>query len=153
MRKYGIWSVTGDRYGGEWPREQFRRHGITYEPCERAKSDLYIDFLAMMNSETVGLVEHDRLQRQLISLERRTARGGRDIIDHPRGGRDDIANAVAGVVWLAQQQGGAVVPHLLQARAIANADEERRSGGYFTGPGWAPTWQGDDQDQQTHGIN
>ena len=55
MRKYGIWTVTGDRYGGEWPREQFRRHGITYEPCERTKSDLYIDLLAGMNSETVGL--------------------------------------------------------------------------------------------------
>ena len=147
MRKYGIWTVTGDRYGGEWPREQFRRHGITYEPCDRAKSDLYIDFLAAMNSETVGLIEHDRLQRQLISLERRTARGGRDVIDHPRGGRDDIANAVAGAVWLAQQQGGAVVPHLLQARAFDNADEERRSGGYFTGPGWAPTFHEDEQMQ------
>ena len=105
MRTYGIWTVTGDRYGGEWPREQFRRHGITYEPCERTKSDLYIDFLAAMNSETVALLEHERLQRQLISLERRTARAGRDIIDHPRGGRDDIANAVAGVAWLAQTQG------------------------------------------------
>ena len=38
MRKYGIWTVTGDRYGGEWPREQFRRHGITYEPCEQQRS-------------------------------------------------------------------------------------------------------------------
>ena len=51
--------------------------------------------LAMVNSEPVGLVEHDRLHRQLVSLERRTARGGKDTIDHQRGGRDDVANAVA----------------------------------------------------------
>jgi hypothetical protein len=30
-------------------------------------------------------------------LERRTARGGRDSIDHPPGQHDDLANAVAGL--------------------------------------------------------
>ena len=152
MRKYGIWTVTGDRYGGEWPREQFRRHGITYEPCERTKSDLYIDLLAGMNSETVGLVEHERLQRQLISLERRAARGGRDIIDHPRGGRDDIANAVAGAVWLAQAQGAVVPLNQLQARAIDSVAEERRGGSWFSGPGWAPVLHEDEQ-MQTEAID
>jgi hypothetical protein len=35
---------------------------------------------------------------QLIGLERRTARGGRDSIDHPPGGHDDVANAAAGAL-------------------------------------------------------
>ena len=36
---------------------------------------------------------------QLANLERRTARGGRDSIDHaPGAAHDDIANAVSGVV-------------------------------------------------------
>ena len=35
---------------------------------------------------------------QLASLERRTARGGRDSIDHAPGAHDDIANVIAGVV-------------------------------------------------------
>ena len=35
---------------------------------------------------------------QLASLERRTARGGRDSIDHTPGAHDDIANCVSGVV-------------------------------------------------------
>ena len=34
-------------------------------------------------------------------LERRTARGGRDSIDHGPGAHDDIANAVAGALVLA----------------------------------------------------
>ena len=40
----------------------------------------------------------DRLVNQLIGLERRTARGGRDSIDHAPGGHDDRANVVAGLV-------------------------------------------------------
>ena len=43
------------------------------------------------------LVDSVRLVNQLASLERRTARGGRDSIDHAPGAHDDVANAVAGV--------------------------------------------------------
>jgi len=35
---------------------------------------------------------------QFLGLERRTARGGRDSIDHGPGGRDDVANTVAGAL-------------------------------------------------------
>ena len=31
IKAYGLASVTGDRYAGEWPREQFRKHGIRYD--------------------------------------------------------------------------------------------------------------------------
>jgi hypothetical protein len=40
-----------------------------------------------------------------LSWERRTSRGGRDSIDHPQGGHDDIANAVAGAGGLAKKGG------------------------------------------------
>ena len=42
-----------------------------------------------------------RLISQLHGLERRTARGGKDSIDHGPGAHDDIANAVAGAIVLA----------------------------------------------------
>src|SRR5262245_51012449 len=46
LNSYGILRVGGDKYAGEWPREQFRKHGgITYEPSEKPKSDLYRDLL------------------------------------------------------------------------------------------------------------
>ena len=41
---------------------------------------------------------------QLTSLERRTARGGRDSIDHAPGAHDDIANAVAGALVTAYKE-------------------------------------------------
>lgn len=97
LTDYDIVTVTGDRYAGEWPREQFRKHGITYEPSARPKSELYRDALAMLNSGHVELLDHPRLITQLGALERRTARGGRDSIDHAPGGHDDVANVVCGV--------------------------------------------------------
>jgi hypothetical protein len=41
------------------------------------------------------------LVSQLHGLERRTARGGKDSIDHGPGQHDDVANAVAGAIVLA----------------------------------------------------
>ena len=49
------------------------------------------------------LPRSDRLVQQLATLERRTARGGKDSIDHPPGGHDDIANAIAGAALLARK--------------------------------------------------
>lgn len=99
-KQYGIHTVTGDRYSGQWVREQFEKNGITYEPCEQAKSDLYRELLPRLNSQRVELLDIPRLRTQLVGLERRTARGGRDSIDHGPGGHDDVANCVAGVLTL-----------------------------------------------------
>jgi len=44
------------------------------------------------------LLDHPRLVAQIIGLERRTARSGKDSIDHGPSGFDDVANAVAGVL-------------------------------------------------------
>ncbi len=101
LKSYRISKVTGDRYAGEWPREAFRKHGIKYEPSAEAKGAIYRDFLPLINSGKVRLLANKRLVSQLVGLERNTARGGRDSIDHARGGHDDIANAVAGVLLAA----------------------------------------------------
>ena len=89
--------MIGDKYAGEWPREVFRSHGITYEPSAKPKNDLYIALLPMLSSQMIELVDQPRLISQIAALERRTARGGRDSIDHPPNGHDDLANVVAGV--------------------------------------------------------
>src|SRR4029453_17885011 len=70
---------------------------------EKVKSQLYLDLMPLVNSTACVLLDDERLVRQLISLERRTGRGtGRDIIDHPPGGHDDVANAAAGALVMAQ---------------------------------------------------
>jgi len=90
--------VVGDHYGGEFVKEPFRKHGINYELCKRPKSDLFRDMLPLLNSGHIILPRHDRLIAQIVGLERRVSRAGRDSIDHAPGAHDDIANAIGGVI-------------------------------------------------------
>jgi Terminase large subunit, T4likevirus-type, N-terminal len=101
LTSYGIGVVTGDRYAGEWPREQFSKRNITYRPSEKVKSDIYRDMLPILNSRRCQLLDNPRLISQFHGLERRTARGGKDSIDHGPGAHDDLANSVAGAIVLA----------------------------------------------------
>jgi hypothetical protein len=105
-KAYGISKVVGDRYAGEWPKEAFSKHGIRYEQSAKPKSDLYIDLLAAINSRRIALLDHGRLISQLCGLERRTARSGRDSIDHAPGQHDDVANCVAGLCSELSKHGG-----------------------------------------------
>ena len=98
LRSYLITKVKGDRYAGEWPREQFYQRGVKYEIAESPKGALYLNFLPLLNSGKVRLLGSKRLVSQLVGLERHTARGGKDSIDHARGGHDDVANAAAGAL-------------------------------------------------------
>lgn len=98
LKTYKIDRVIGDRYAGEWPREAFRKYGITYDVSEETKSDLYRELLPAINASKVELLDVPRANAQLTALERRVGRGGRDSIDHPPGGHDDLANVIAGAV-------------------------------------------------------
>ena len=101
LREYRISSVTGDKYAGEFPRELFRGHGIAYRTSDKTKSDIYKELLPLLNSGRADLLDDRRLANQLLGLERRTARGGRDSIDHGPNAHDDVANAAAGALTLA----------------------------------------------------
>ncbi|MFY9291727.1 MAG: hypothetical protein WAP03_13665 [Methylorubrum rhodinum] len=118
LKTYGITEVTGDRYAGEYPREQFRKHGITYNVAEKPRSDLYKDLLPALNSRQVDLLDLEPIVTQLCALERRVARGGRESIDHPPSGHDDIANAVAGALDLVAERQGPSVGMLLKKRLL-----------------------------------
>jgi hypothetical protein len=98
LRSYGVHEVVGDRYGGEWPREQFLKRGIRYVPSEKPKSELYLESLPLLNSGKVELLDHNRMIAQICGLERRTARSGRDSVDHGVSGHDDVANAALGAI-------------------------------------------------------
>jgi hypothetical protein len=130
LKSYRIYKVVGDHYAGEWCRTPFRDAGRTYEVSERNKGDLYIIFLPLLNAGRVRLLDNQRLIGQLCSLERRTSRGGRDNIDHPQGGHDDICNAVAGAAGLAKK--GAYVSDLSWVSSPTDdADAEARAAREF----------------------
>jgi hypothetical protein len=103
VKQYRIATEVGDRVGGEFVREPFRKLGIEYVIADRVKSELYRAFLALSNSGRVELLDHARLLGQLGALERRAVSGGREVIDHPLRAHDDVANCVAGALLLAAE--------------------------------------------------
>lgn len=132
FKAYGVRRVISDRYASQFPVEIFAKHGITCEPTELSKSEIYSEFLPLINSKKVDLLDHPKLIKQLCGLERRTARGGKDSIDHAPGMHDDVANAVCGAVVLASQHRPFIV-----TRELLEASRQKPSGafrGYGTKP-------------------
>lgn len=101
LRRYNIWKVTGDNYAGAWPATLMLRNGINFEKSEKNKNQIYLDFVALLNSGLVRLLDHDKMRKQLLNLERKTKQGGRDEVDHPSGGHDDAINSAAGALCIA----------------------------------------------------
>jgi len=133
LKRYNIRSVTGDAYGGAWPRERFETRGIKYEVASKQNvasllgsgesntgplfaSEIYKTFLALVNGGRVELLDHRKTITQLLTLERHTTPSGKDSITHPKGGHDDCINAVAGACVLAAhaRQPFVVTPEMLR---------------------------------------
>ena len=89
-----ITALNSEEQGG-WP---ISGGFLRLLPTSWRRSYLYRDLLPAINSRKVDLLEDARLFAQIVGLERRTARGGKDSIDHAPGAHDDLANSVAGVV-------------------------------------------------------
>lgn len=112
LREYRLTQVTGDRYAGQWTAQAFQKRGIDYRHSDLPKSGLYIDLLPKLNSRTIRLVDNQRLINQLAGLERKTARGGKDSIDHGPGAHDDLANVIAGLAHCAVNRSSITINEL-----------------------------------------
>jgi hypothetical protein len=95
LKQYGLWTVVGDRFAGQWVAEAFTREKITYRYAERPKSDLYLELLPLFTTRRLELPNDPDLIRQVRLLERRQGSQGKDRIDHVPGAHDDLINAVA----------------------------------------------------------
>jgi len=100
LRRYGLGKVTGDNYSAEFVVGAFKANGISYEKSKLPKSALYLELLPRICSGQIELLDNEVLVNQLANLERRTVSGGKDKIDHPTNGKDDLANAVAGASFI-----------------------------------------------------
>lgn len=97
-RRYHVTWGEADHWGGQFPIQLMQNRDVHVRPAKRTKSEIYRDFLPLVMSGRVELLDHGRLITQLVGLERRVARGGKDSYDHMPGQNDDVANAAAGVL-------------------------------------------------------
>lgn len=119
LRQYRVDVVRGDHYGGLWPRERFAVNGITYEVSEATKSDIYQAWLPLINASRMRLLDNTRLLNQTCSLERKVSRAGKDSIDHPPGGHDDVVNVAAGALVIAIDPAAVAMDSLWSAHDLA----------------------------------
>lgn len=63
------------------------------------RSEAYLAVLPVFTSGRIGIPDDPRLRSELLGLERRTGRSGKDAIDHGPHQHDDLANAVALAAW------------------------------------------------------
>jgi hypothetical protein len=98
LKEYRIGAVIGDFYGAEWVASAWRRCNVTYTRSDLPKSAIYLECVPLFTRGLVRLPDHAALIRELRLLERRTHRGGKDSVDHPKNGHDDLANSVCGVL-------------------------------------------------------
>lgn len=94
-KAYHVYRVTGDKYSGEWVRQAFRDRGIEYVVSELTASEAFLELLPLINQGRVELLDDKTQTRQLIALERRKSKTGKDQLSHPPGGHDDRANSLA----------------------------------------------------------
>jgi hypothetical protein len=64
------------------------------------RSAIYLAVLPLLNSGRAQLLDNTRLVSQLCGLQRRTGSSGRQTVDHPRNGADDLANSACGALAL-----------------------------------------------------
>ena len=96
LAKYGLYSVTGDNYSAELTVELFSKAGVDYRSSDDSASNLYLQAVPLFTTGILRAPDHPVLRAELTALERRTRASGRDLITHPPGGHDDLANAACG---------------------------------------------------------
>ncbi len=95
LKSYKISTVVGDRYSGEWVRQAFRDAEVKYQVSDLTSSDVLLELLPLVNQGSIELLDDKRQTAQLIALERRTSRTGKDNLGHPQGAHDDRAVVLA----------------------------------------------------------
>jgi hypothetical protein len=103
LKSYGVSTVCGDRYSGQWVRQAFDRHGILYRDPELAdgtyvdRSRAYLEAEPLFAQGRIELLDHPDQTREFRSLEKRARQGGRVVVDHPQSGghHDDYSNVAA----------------------------------------------------------
>ncbi|WP_336490935.1 hypothetical protein [Methylobacterium nigriterrae] len=118
FKLYGVRTIIGDSWGGDYVKSMMGKFGVTYIRSDKPKSAIYAEFLPLLNSRKVRLLDQNVLRKQLLGLERRTAWGGKDSIDHSPNSSDDWINSAAGaLVSIGSKPAPLIIPKELVAQS------------------------------------
>jgi hypothetical protein len=104
LAPYGLRSAVADHYGAELSRALYSEAELALAAADVTRSESYLRLLPMLTTGRVELPPDPTLRLELLGLERRTGRSGRDSVDHRPGSHDDLANALALAAWAASRR-------------------------------------------------
>lgn len=99
LKSYRLTSAIADQYGAELTRTLYQEAGVALSSADVSRSEAYLCLLPQLTTGRIELPPDPRLRTELLGLERRTAPGGKDSVNHRPGSHDDLANAVALAAW------------------------------------------------------
>jgi hypothetical protein len=127
LKQYRIGSVTGDLYAAQWVTSAWNKTGMHYVKSEIPASQIYLESLPLWTRGLAVIPNHSTLLRELRMLERTPTRMGKDLVTHPRGCKDDHANAVCGVLYsISNYLGYSLDSGWLSMEDNPNAEEARK---------------------------
>lgn len=100
---YGLTAARADQYSAEFAVSAYREAGVELLTSELSRSEAYLHMLPVFTTGRVEIPDDPRLRQELLALERRTGRSGKDSVDHPPHGHDDVANAAALAIHAARR--------------------------------------------------
>jgi hypothetical protein len=103
LANYGLRYAVADQYGAELSKSIYAEAGVQLIAAEVTRSEAYLHALPLFTSGRIEIPDEPVLRQELLALERRVGRSGRDAVDHPPGSHDDLANSVALAAWAANR--------------------------------------------------
>ncbi|MCC7080746.1 MAG: hypothetical protein IT530_08755, partial [Burkholderiales bacterium] len=125
---YRLSVAVADQYGAELSRSIYAEAGVALLAAEASRSEAYLAALPLFTSGRIEIPDDAVLRRELLGLERRAGRSGRDAVDHRPGQHDDVANALALAAWSACRQPRAGVATVALYRSAIWAETLRELG-------------------------
>lgn len=92
---YGLNSAIADGYAAEVSKALYRAAGVELLTADVNRSEAYLQMLPLFTGSRIEIPRDPVLRVELLGLERRTGRSGRDSVDHKPFAHDDMANAMA----------------------------------------------------------
>ena len=124
LKQYKLRTVVGDAYAAQMTIDLFSQNGIHYERSELNKSQIFVECLPLFMTDVIEGPNNETLRRELMSLQRRTRAGGKDVIDHVSGQLDDTANSFAGACVFAWRGRSVNVGEIILGRRLETAQQE-----------------------------
>lgn len=103
LAPYGLNSAMADQYAAGFSRAVYSAAGVTLSDATVDRSGSYLHLLPLLTQGRIELPPHPVLRVELLTLQRRTRSGGKDVVDHRQGQHDDLSNAVALAAYAASR--------------------------------------------------